>query len=68
MQQEYEYKFVRLEEGCREIMGKATPQYHDVIKEHARDGWRLVQIFAPPLGVHRMSNYVAIEVILERRI
>jgi hypothetical protein len=46
----YQYKFVRLGEywgsawfGVRD---KARDTYEDVVHEHARDGWRLVQIFA----------------------
>ena len=47
----YEYKFVRVGEyrgsalfGVRDSEREA---YQGVVHEHARQGWRLVQIFAP---------------------
>jgi hypothetical protein len=44
----YEYKFVRVEGDrgfCINIAGRA--EYQEVIRQHAEEGWRLVQIFAP---------------------
>jgi hypothetical protein len=35
-----------------------------VIQQHAREGWRLVQVFAPGIGGHGGAKYF--EVILER--
>ena len=47
----YEYKFVRLGEYAGSallgVRDKDRNAYEDVVHEHARDGWRLVQIFAP---------------------
>jgi len=47
----YEYKFVRLGEykgsAWFGVSDKTRNAYEDVVREHARDGWRLVQIFAP---------------------
>ena len=61
MQQKYEYKFVRLDQH-----GKGQG-YRDVILEHARDGWRLVQVFAPGAGgLWAKENFC--EVILERQV
>jgi hypothetical protein len=49
--QRYEYKFVRLGEyrgsALFGVQDKARKTYEDAVQEHARDGWRLVQIFAP---------------------
>jgi Domain of unknown function (DUF4177) len=63
----YEYKFVRLEQSrfwwtgpSREVL--AT--YQDVVREQARDGWRLIQIFAPGVGPHGAADYFGL--ILER--
>ena len=37
----YEYTFVRVEKD---------EDYRQAVREHARDGWRLVQILAPGAG------------------
>ena len=66
MQQKYEYKFVRIGEGWLSVRRKGVDEYQKVIKEHARDGWRLVQVFAPSLGAYGASKYF--EIILEREI
>jgi len=44
---------------------KPTVDHQEIIKEHARDGWRLVQIFAPMVSVVSggTSDY---EIIFER--
>ena len=61
MKQKYEYKFVRLGQDKRE------QGYQDVILEHAKDGWRLVQVFASGAGgPWGKANFC--EVILERQI
>ncbi len=58
MSQIYEYKFVRLER-------RAAKDYQQTVTEYARDGWRLVQVFAPGAGgLWASPQYV--EVILER--
>jgi hypothetical protein len=58
MNQHYEYRFVRLDK-------RAAKHYRETVEEHARQGWRLVQIFAPGAGgIGARPQYV--EVILER--
>jgi hypothetical protein len=64
MHQRYEYKFVRMGEGWMGVKKSAQREYQDIVKEHARQGWRLVQVFAPSLGGYGMSKYF--ELILER--
>jgi len=64
MNQRYEYKFVRMGEGWMGVRKSAKTEYQDVVKDHARQGWRLVQVFAPSLGGYGMSKYF--ELILER--
>ena len=64
MTQKYEYKFVRLGEGWLSVSKEARATYQDVIAEHAKDGWRLVQVFAPGLGSYGSAKYF--ELILER--
>jgi hypothetical protein len=64
----YEYKFVRLGQywasGFFGVRGKAQVSYKDVVHEHARDGWRLVQIFAPGIAAFGAAKYY--ELIFER--
>jgi len=60
MQQKYEYKFIRV------IQGKKSQSYQEIILEQAKEGWRLVQIFAPGAGgLWAKENFC--EVILERQ-
>jgi hypothetical protein len=66
MPSKYEYKFVRLGEGLLGVRRSAKDQYQQVIHEHARDGWRLVQIFAPGTGGYGAAKYF--ELIFEREI
>jgi hypothetical protein len=60
----YEYKFIRLGEGWTSARREACEEYQNHIHQHARDGWRLVQIFAPGVGVYGAAKYY--ELILER--
>ena len=64
MSQKYEYKFVRLGEGWMGVKRSAKQSYQQVIHEHARDSWRLVQIFAPPIAGYGSAKYF--EIIFER--
>lgn len=64
MAQKYEYKFVRLGEGYMSVRKDGREGYQDAILEHAADGWRLVQVFAPVTGGGGFAKYF--ELILER--
>jgi hypothetical protein len=68
MGQRYEYKFVRLGEYAGSALfgvnDKARNTYEDVVHEHAQDGWRLVQIFAPGVAAFGAAKYY--ELIFER--
>jgi hypothetical protein len=66
MQQKYEYKFVRIGECWLGARRKVKEEYQGIVHEHARDGWRLVQVFAPSFGVYGMAKYV--ELIFEREV
>jgi hypothetical protein len=63
-----EYKFVRLGESPTSalfgVQTKARHTYQDVVHEHARDGWRLLQIFAP--GVAAFGAAKSYELVFER--
>ncbi len=66
MKQKYEYKFVRLGESSIRAKRIAEEEYQNQIHQHAQDGWRLVQVFAPSLGMKGSSKFI--EVILEREV
>ncbi len=62
----YEYKFVRVEQMNRLNAGFATCK--EEIAEHAKEGWRFVQVVMLPndkLGVYRPDSY---EIIFEREV
>lgn len=68
----FEYKFVRLGEGRGSaILGVADAArkpgaYQAVVHEHAQEGWRLVQIFAPGVAAFGAAKYY--ELIFEREL
>ena len=66
----FEYKFVRIGESrLSAVFGpqdKARKGYEAVVHEHARNGWRLVQIFAPGVAAFGAAKYY--ELIFEREL
>jgi hypothetical protein len=64
MSQRYEYKFVRLGEGRTGLKKSAKQEYQQAIHDHASEGWRLVQIFAPAIAGYGSAKYF--EIIFER--
>ena len=66
MRQKYEYRFVRLGEGWLGARREAKEQYQQAVHDHARDGWRLVQVFAPGIGGYGAAKYF--ELIFEREV
>jgi hypothetical protein len=65
-QQEFEYKFVHLKGSFFGSLKEPEQEYQDVIHEHAKKGWRLVQIFSPGIGQYGNPKYY--EIVLERSI
>jgi hypothetical protein len=65
---QFEYRFVRLGEyrgsALFGVRDRARDAYQDVVHEQARDGWRLVQIFAPGTAAFGASRYY--DLIFER--
>ena len=60
----YEYQFVNMEFSW---WGQKVKQdYHEIVKDHAKQGWRLVQRFAPSPGAG--GNVGVIELIYKREI
>ncbi|MCM3141531.1 DUF4177 domain-containing protein [Brevibacillus sp. MER 51] len=58
----FEYKFVRVE--LSSFRRQPKEDYRTVVHEHAKEGWRLVQIFAPSIGGDGMAKYF--ELIFEK--
>lgn len=58
----YEYKFVKIQLSAWNR--KPKEDYHDIIRTHANDGWRFVQIFAPATSGYGSASYF--ELIFER--
>ena len=65
MQKKYENKFVRLGKGWLWPTSEADT-YKEVIHEYAKEGWRLVQVFAPSRGMWGLANFH--ELILEKKL
>jgi len=65
----YEYKFVK-DEVILPLFGPTEPvyDYHKIIEEHAKEGWRLVQIFSPAIGTGFGGNVKYFELIFEREV
>jgi hypothetical protein len=63
----YEYKFVKVDlEGFLISAKRPSVDHHRLIEEHARDGWKLVQIFAPAVSVISGGTPDYFEIIFER--
>jgi hypothetical protein len=64
----YEYKFVRIGEYAGSalfgVRDRDRNAYEAIVHEHACDGWRLVQIFAPGVAAFGAAKYY--ELIFER--
>ncbi len=60
----YQYKFIKIE--LRPGFNTSHPKedYHKIIEAEAKQGWRLVQVFAPPTESFGSSAYF--EIIMER--
>lgn len=60
----YEYKYVKIEaQGF--LIRKPKEDYHEVIDEHAKQGWRLVQILISPTANNGLVEYY--ELIFEKK-
>ena len=58
----YEYTFEKVE--LKFFSTQPKRDYHEIIERYARDGWRLVQIFAPVTMSSGAPN--SFELIFER--
>jgi hypothetical protein len=63
----FEYKFIKVDVSG--VMTRTPKEdYHRIVEQYAKEGWRLVQIFAPSVSVGGggIPNYF--ELIFEREI
>lgn len=61
----YEYKFVKVELKTTFKGRKPTEDYHRIVERHAAEGWKLLQIFAPPTSGYGIAD--SFELIFERK-
>ncbi|MCU9613155.1 DUF4177 domain-containing protein [Caldibacillus lycopersici] len=59
----YEYKFVKVD--LSKWNSAPKDDYQEIINQHANEGWRLVQIFAPSTKGYGSAAYF--EIIFERQ-
>ena len=64
MNEKYEYKFVRLGHGLLWPTKKAET-YKEEIQKYAKEGWKLVQVFAPSRTILGIANFH--ELMLEKK-
>jgi hypothetical protein len=60
----YEYKFVRVELKSGWRTDTPEEDYQNIVHDHAEEGWRLFQIFAPATSGTGWASYF--ELIFER--
>lgn len=61
----YQYEFVKI--GMKSGFARVKPKedYHEIITNYAKKGWRLVQIFAPGTSGYGTASYF--ELIFEKK-
>ncbi|GLB59107.1 DUF4177 domain-containing protein [Cytobacillus sp. NCCP-133] len=60
----YEHKFVKVELSSFKL--KPTEDYHEIVREHEKDGWELVQTFAP--GIRGYGTPAFYEQIFKQKV
>jgi hypothetical protein len=64
----YIYRFVKVDlDGFFILERKPKENHHQIIREHAEKGWRLVQIFAPSVSTISGGTPNYFELIFERK-
>jgi hypothetical protein len=61
----YDYKFIKVDLKTTLRGTKPKEDYHGIVDQQAADGWRLVQIFAPPISGYGSAPYF--ELIFEKQ-
>ena len=54
----YEYKFVKLELKSGWRTDTPEEDYHKIVEDHATEGWRLVQLFAPAMSGTGWASFI----------
>ena len=62
----FEYKFEKIKIKFSLSENKFSEDYHAVIRQHAANGWRLVQVFDPAIGAAGSATFI--ELIFEKKI
>lgn len=63
----YDYKFVRLElQKFSFTELKPKQDYHQIVMDYAKEGWRLVQVLTPPTGTYGSATHF--ELIFEKQL
>ena len=60
--QKYQYKYVKIK---RKIFSGWEKNYQEVIDQHAKDGWRLVEMFAP--AIHGYGSATHVDLVFEKK-
>jgi len=63
----YEYKFYKIDIGGFPEK-KPEENYREIIREHAKNGWRLVQVFSPTVGVISGGTSTYFDLIFEKEV
>jgi Zn-dependent peptidase ImmA (M78 family) len=58
----FQYKLVKIKLSKWNNMPKED--YHEIIANHAKDGWKFIQLFAPVTSGYGVATYF--EIIFER--
>ncbi|QTM98482.1 MULTISPECIES: DUF4177 domain-containing protein [Sediminibacillus] len=58
----YEHKFIKIELDYKQ---KPKEDYYSIVSEHEKEGWELVQIFAPPTKSYGLASFF--ELIFKRK-
>ena len=66
MKSMYEYKFYKIHLDGFLPEKKPAEDHREVIREHAKNGWKLVQLFSPSVGVMSGGTSTYFELIFEK--
>lgn len=64
MAKQYEYDFVRVD--LTSFTKKSKQDWHEIVQSYAQRGWRLKQVFAPPVDGYGLAAWF--ELIFEREL
>ena len=66
MDEKFSYKYVRIKLRGGTWNGQFDSEYQNSIDEHAAQGWRFVQAFAPAVAGYGSARFV--DLIFEKRV